>query len=311
MNSNDLPIAFKVKTTAPKLYCVRPNAGRIEPHESVDVSVQLQSLKEEPPVNVKCKDKFLVQSTLITLEKENIPLSEIWNIPEDIPENKIHQQRIRVVYLSADGQTGQTEPESSVEPVSRMSESQKFETTREQSSTNGYGPDIPSFEPSMARSISPLVEDSFVVAREEQSRIEEIRQTRGTPSPEPRIPSPAPIINVNVHRPATPPPPGPTVTPPSVSHTSTVDQELATKLAEAQEEIQRLRQLLAQTPDLSEVRRRGIRSDETVVSTEDVQSEAGTYIERHNTNSHLQEGASPQQVGIIALLVFVITYLFF
>lgn len=189
---------------------------------------------------------------------------------------------------------------------------QKFETTREQSSSNGYGPEIPSFDPTIGRSVSPLVDESFVVAREDQSRIEETRQsqTRGSPSPEPRIPSPAPIINVNVHRPATPPPPGPTAIPLSVPHTSTADHELAVKLTEAQEEIQRLRQLLAQTPDLSEVRRRGIRSDETVVSTEDVQSEAGTYIERH-TNSHLQEGASPQQVGIIALLVFVITYLFF
>lgn len=180
---------------------------------------------------------------------------------------------------------------------------QNFETTREQSPTNGYGPGIPSFDPTIGRSVSPLVDESFVVAREDQSRIEETRQTCGSPSPEPRIPSPAPIINVNVHRPATPPPP--------VPHTPTADHELAIKLAEAQEEIQRLRQLLAQTPDLSEVRRRGIRSDETVVSTEDVQSEAGTCIERHSKNSHLQEGASPQQVGIIALLVFVITYLFF
>jgi hypothetical protein len=31
------PIAFKVKTTAPKQYCVRPNAGRIEPGEEVEV----------------------------------------------------------------------------------------------------------------------------------------------------------------------------------------------------------------------------------------------------------------------------------
>ena len=30
-NSNSQPVAFKVKTTAPKQYCVRPNSGRIEP----------------------------------------------------------------------------------------------------------------------------------------------------------------------------------------------------------------------------------------------------------------------------------------
>lgn len=100
-NNNVLPVAFKVKTTAPKvleaildvtvfdffdlfrrqLYCVRPNAGRIEPNESVAVSVQLQPLKEEPSLNVKCKDKFLVQSTLINAERETIPLSEIVRLP--------------------------------------------------------------------------------------------------------------------------------------------------------------------------------------------------------------------------------------
>ncbi|KAG8778896.1 phosphatidylinositol-binding protein scs2 [Serendipita sp. 397] len=37
-NNNAQPVAFKVKTTAPKLYCVRPNAGRIEPGMHVDVS---------------------------------------------------------------------------------------------------------------------------------------------------------------------------------------------------------------------------------------------------------------------------------
>jgi vesicle-associated membrane protein-associated protein A len=37
----------------------------------------LQALKEEPPLNTKCKDKFLIQSTIITHDKETLPLSEI------------------------------------------------------------------------------------------------------------------------------------------------------------------------------------------------------------------------------------------
>jgi hypothetical protein len=36
-NPNSFPVAFKVKTTTPRQYCVRPNAGRIEPGETVDV----------------------------------------------------------------------------------------------------------------------------------------------------------------------------------------------------------------------------------------------------------------------------------
>ena len=44
----------------------------------------LQAMKEEPPTNVKCKDKFLIQSTIITPEKETMPLQDLvrfscWN----------------------------------------------------------------------------------------------------------------------------------------------------------------------------------------------------------------------------------------
>jgi hypothetical protein len=37
-NPNHTPVAFKVKTTAPKQYCVRPNSGRIEPGKEVEVT---------------------------------------------------------------------------------------------------------------------------------------------------------------------------------------------------------------------------------------------------------------------------------
>jgi hypothetical protein len=37
----------------------------------------LQALKEEPPLNAKCKDKFLIQSTVITPDKETMTLQEI------------------------------------------------------------------------------------------------------------------------------------------------------------------------------------------------------------------------------------------
>jgi hypothetical protein len=39
--------------------------------------VMLQAMKEEPPLNAKCKDKFLIQSTIITSDKETMSLAEI------------------------------------------------------------------------------------------------------------------------------------------------------------------------------------------------------------------------------------------
>jgi hypothetical protein len=69
-NENSEPVVFKVKTTAPKHYCVRPNSGRIEPGKTVDVQVLLQAMKEEPAPDAKCKDKFLVQTVAVTRDME-------------------------------------------------------------------------------------------------------------------------------------------------------------------------------------------------------------------------------------------------
>ncbi|EZF28939.1 hypothetical protein H101_07374 [Trichophyton interdigitale H6] len=49
-NPNSDPVAFKVKTTAPKHYCVRPNSGRIEPGKQVEVQgTHLRKLPSPPP----------------------------------------------------------------------------------------------------------------------------------------------------------------------------------------------------------------------------------------------------------------------
>uniref|UniRef100_A0A6N2N9S1 MSP domain-containing protein n=1 Tax=Salix viminalis TaxID=40686 RepID=A0A6N2N9S1_SALVM len=60
-NKTDNYVAFKVKTTNPKKYCVRPNAGIVLPRSTCDVIVTMQAQKEAPP-DIQCKDKFLLQS---------------------------------------------------------------------------------------------------------------------------------------------------------------------------------------------------------------------------------------------------------
>ena len=39
--------------------------------------VMLQAMKEDLPTNAKCKDKFLIQSTTITPEKESMSLQDM------------------------------------------------------------------------------------------------------------------------------------------------------------------------------------------------------------------------------------------
>ncbi|XP_059301651.1 vesicle-associated protein 1-2-like [Lycium ferocissimum] len=63
MNKSDNYVAFKVKTTNPKKYCVRPNTGIVMPHSASEVIVTMQAQKEAP-LDMQCKDKFLLQSVV-------------------------------------------------------------------------------------------------------------------------------------------------------------------------------------------------------------------------------------------------------
>ncbi|WXC57862.1 hypothetical protein SNK03_003761 [Fusarium graminearum] len=97
-NPNHTPVAFKVKTTAPKQYCVRPNAGRIEAGQSFDVSVLLQAMKADPAPDARCRDKFLVQSTAITADKE---FANHASVLETTDKASLVERKIRVNWLPA------------------------------------------------------------------------------------------------------------------------------------------------------------------------------------------------------------------
>lgn len=47
-NPTDQRVAFKVKTTAPKKYCVKPSNGFVEPNSTRDVQVVMQPQREYP-----------------------------------------------------------------------------------------------------------------------------------------------------------------------------------------------------------------------------------------------------------------------
>jgi len=107
-NPHDEPVAFKVKTTAPKQYCVRPNSGRIEPGGSVEVQVLLQAMKEDPPLDARCRDKFLVQSVGISRELDTGNVQQIWTSIEQSAKSSIQEKKIRVAFLPANGSAAAT-----------------------------------------------------------------------------------------------------------------------------------------------------------------------------------------------------------
>ncbi|GLB38395.1 putative VAMP-associated protein [Lyophyllum shimeji] len=348
-NHNSQPVAFKVKTTAPKLYCVRPNSGRVEPGESVDVSVMLQALREEPPLNAKCKDKFLIQSTLITAEKETMSLQEIWTATDKGEEGQVHQQKLRVVYLPAEGQTLEEEEEPQPNPQPNPSSflhpnDSQFETVRQKPIANGHPQPIPQFnEPQQPLSQEPARPPTppadFSVAREDSREdsahdvpMVQITSANEPPPASPARPAEPPLTHDSdleyapeqpAHKPAPepaqPPEPRPIAAPgptPAPGVSESPNAEILAKYQAALSEIDRLRGILVtmeEAPPMTEAspsefrRRRPALSDDGSVADTDV----ATMVDDSHFHGHQQEGVPLQVVVIIALGVFITTYLFF
>lgn len=57
-------------------------------------------MKEQPPPDAKCRDKFLVQSVAVTADKEFTNIGSIWQSIDDADRNAVQEKKIRVVYLA-------------------------------------------------------------------------------------------------------------------------------------------------------------------------------------------------------------------
>jgi len=140
-NSTAESVAFKVKTTAPKQYCVRPNSGIIRPHDHVEVQVLLQAMKEEPPLDYKCRDKFLVQS--VALDSSHNPddgLTTLWSAIEKTSKSSIQEKKIRVNFLAPGAPTPNgvsSEMEEKPPSYTATSPSPQFDSPAPQKSTVG------------------------------------------------------------------------------------------------------------------------------------------------------------------------------
>ncbi|KAL3814955.1 hypothetical protein ACJIZ3_016223 [Penstemon smallii] len=96
-NKSDNYVAFKVKTTNPKKYCVRPNTGVVLPHSSCDVIVTMQAQKEAPS-DMQCRDKFLLQCVVVNpgVIAKDIT-AEMFNKESG---NQVEECKLRVVYVA-------------------------------------------------------------------------------------------------------------------------------------------------------------------------------------------------------------------
>ncbi|KAH7277605.1 hypothetical protein KP509_39G059000 [Ceratopteris richardii] len=96
-NTTDSPVAFKVKTTSPKKYCVRPNTGLVSPNGTCYITVTMQAQREAPP-DMQCKDKFLVQSVVVPEGfKEQDITQELFNKESG---KEVLETKLRVIYVA-------------------------------------------------------------------------------------------------------------------------------------------------------------------------------------------------------------------
>eukprot|EP00922_Rhytidocystis_sp_ex-Travisia-forbesii_P051014 GHVS01075759.1.p1 GENE.GHVS01075759.1~~GHVS01075759.1.p1 ORF type:complete len:260 (+),score=54.87 GHVS01075759.1:89-868(+) len=86
------PVSFKIKTTAPKCYLVRPSTGVVSPGSSQDVEIVLQPLTHEPPPSGQ--DRFLIQAICVQEAQQVLP-RDYW---ATVDKSLLHEQRLTVTF---------------------------------------------------------------------------------------------------------------------------------------------------------------------------------------------------------------------
>ncbi|KAL9994716.1 putative major sperm protein (MSP) [Helianthus debilis subsp. tardiflorus] len=123
-NTTDKNIAFKVKTTSPKKYFVRPNTGIIPPWDTCIIRVTLQAQLEYPP-DMQCRDKFLLQSTPVP------PNSDTDALPANTFSKEagkvLEEYKLKVVYVA---RTDKGNSDNNIKQNSDPSSNQAIQTAR-------------------------------------------------------------------------------------------------------------------------------------------------------------------------------------
>ncbi|PWA73064.1 plant VAMP (vesicle-associated membrane protein) family protein [Artemisia annua] len=161
-NKTDQYIAFKVKTTNPKKYCVRPNTGIVLPRSVCNVTVTMQAQKEAP-IDMQCKDKFLLQAVLAP---NGTTIKDLTAEMFNKEENKVIEEfKLRVVYIPAN-------PPSPVPEESEEGSSPRAED----GSQNSSGPDVATRSVEPKGKLSP--ESLSLISKLTDEKTEALKQSQ-------------------------------------------------------------------------------------------------------------------------------------
>lgn len=130
-NPTDKRIAFKIKTTAPKRYCVKPNSGVLDSAQSMKVNVLLQPFQYDP--NEKNKHKFMVQYLYLNNEEIQLSVNDILNMWKDVDSKRLLDLKLKCIFdfdgSGAEGQKSGTTINDTLSNASNVSSYQQAEST--------------------------------------------------------------------------------------------------------------------------------------------------------------------------------------
>ncbi|XP_042419515.1 vesicle-associated protein 1-2-like isoform X4 [Zingiber officinale] len=171
-NKSDNYVAFKVKTTSPKKYCVRPNSGVVLPRSTCDVIVTMQAQREAPP-DMQCKDKFLVQSVIIDQGASAKDVTTEMFGKESA--NAVDEVKLRVLYVPPP-QPPSPVPEGSEEgssPRPSLSDNGNLNASELLAATRAYAEGIQQEKPSENIALLTKLTEEKISAIEQNKKLQQ------------------------------------------------------------------------------------------------------------------------------------------
>ncbi|KAJ0960225.1 hypothetical protein J5N97_001937 [Dioscorea zingiberensis] len=180
-NKTDQYVAFKVKTTNPKKYSVRPNTAVVLPGSTCDVTVTMQAQKEAPD-DMQCKDKFLFQSVVAEHGATTKDINPEMQFNKEAGK-AVEEFKLRVVYIPANPPSPvPEEPEEGLSPTSFDTEEATPSSSLSDTVTQSMeepAEEKPSKVPSI---ISKLTEEKVRAVHQNQKLRQELEMLRNDSS---------------------------------------------------------------------------------------------------------------------------------
>jgi hypothetical protein len=134
-------------------------------------------MKEEPPLDAKCRDKFLVQSVLTSADQDP-NVTTLWQTVEKTAKGSIQERKIRVNFLPATAATPNGVSSSSHEeqPPAYSSPSPQFDTPARQPSGAESAPATAKSSLATAAETTGVAAAASAVAASVPSSTEELKE---------------------------------------------------------------------------------------------------------------------------------------